>query len=219
VEGEVARMSDGGKDNVGARNGALVETLEGRFVDVLHMNPEEIRIEEIAHSLAMMPRFGGFMTRAYSVAEHSIYVARLVRRMCEAAGMNERNTRRTVRQALLHDAPEYVLPDMAYTIKYQPEFAFYRELDGSIWRQIAARFDVPVEMHPFIHEVDKRMATTEKLLLKGPHMPPHWAEYARQYPAYVGAWDIIDRFAPEFEPSWRQIKRRFLDFYETVREA
>lgn len=214
---------------------ALIETLEGRFVDILALKPENVRIEDIAYGLAMQPRFYGFLTRHYSVAEHSVNVARLVKRRYDEMGMKltdpvgpfgpkgaerfrECAVRTILRQAILHDADEYLTPDIAYTAKSMPEFAPYKALQRTHWEVIAKRFNVPVEIHPIIHEVDKRMATTEKLALKSDHFPPHWQEYRRQWPEYVGDWNVVDT-SPAFPPTHSMIRRRFLDFYETVREA
>ena len=64
---------------------------------------------EIAHSLAHINRFTGHACRAYSVAEHSLLVADMVK----AAGLD---TRAEV-CALMHDAHESITGDVASPIK------------------------------------------------------------------------------------------------------
>jgi hypothetical protein len=98
-------------------------------------------------------------------------------------------------------------------------FPDYRAAEKRLWAVIAERFNVPVEMHPFVLEADARMCTTEKVALLTKDLAvPQWAGFARDFPPYVGDWDIVER-PSNFPPTHSMIRRRFLDFYETVREA
>jgi uncharacterized protein len=57
--------------------------LSGRRLDLAHPSPFDIEIEDIAHGLARVARWNG-QTRgehAFSVAEHSVLVEKLVRRL------------------------------------------------------------------------------------------------------------------------------------------
>ena len=57
--------------------------LSGRRLDLAHPSPMDIEIEDIAHGLARVARWNG-QTRgehAFSVAEHSVLVETLVRRL------------------------------------------------------------------------------------------------------------------------------------------
>lgn len=179
--------------------------LSGRQIDPLNLKPEDVEIGDIAQGLSLAFRFNGQTCRPFSVAEHSVNVARLIQKM--------RLPKEIVRQALLHDAPEYILPDLCHTLKVMPHFSFYRDTDAELWRVIAERFDVPVEMHPAVKEIDKRMASNEKMYLQGPAMPPHWVEYMRQYPLLVDAEAGIDRY----EVASGVVRRRFLDLFEQVK--
>lgn len=202
--------------------------LSGRHIDPLNLKPEDIQPEDIAQGLSTAARFNGQTHYPYSVAEHSVYVARVVdlwtagswgNSLINLKTMQPTNpapySRKTlIRQALLHDAPEYILPDLSYPIKITPQFSFYREMDDAIWAVTAKRFNVPVEIHPIVKMIDKRIASNEKLILQGPDMPPHWVDYMAKYPPLPADLDVIDRYpvAPA------QARRRFLDFYQNVRE-
>ena len=73
----------------------------------------DIEIEDIAHGLARVARWNG-QTRgehAFSVAEHSVLVETLVRRLEPGLGPQDWMT------ALLHDSPEYVIGDMISPFK------------------------------------------------------------------------------------------------------
>lgn len=76
---------------------------------VLAPNPAP-RIEVIAHALAQINRFTGHSSRPYSVAEHSLLVADIVR----DAGHNCH----AQRAALMHDAHEAFCGDVASPIKW-----------------------------------------------------------------------------------------------------
>jgi uncharacterized protein len=98
-------------------------TYTGRRFSPLAPRPEDVCIEDIAHALANKCRFTGHTQRFYSVAEHSVLVQSLVSPPYGLA-------------ALLHDAAEAYLPDIASPIKrsvfvdagkasgYSPPFAW-----------------------------------------------------------------------------------------------
>jgi hypothetical protein len=79
-----------------------------------------IHIVDIAHSLAMKPRFGGMAKVHYSVAEHSVRVAELAEAACPGAGI----------YGLLHDPAEGYLFDLGGPYKSLPEFAWFRSLEA-----------------------------------------------------------------------------------------
>jgi hypothetical protein len=87
-----------------------IGTFTGRLVDPLNMNYEDVRIEDIAHALSHMPRFGGHAKDFYSVAQHSLGVA-------FALYEDTKNDLRTVLAGLLHDASEAYLMDIPTPIK------------------------------------------------------------------------------------------------------
>ena len=61
------------------RNGDWILLPSGTEFYVLDPRAEEIHISDIAHNLAHNCRFHGSCRRHYSVAEHSLYVAHLLR--------------------------------------------------------------------------------------------------------------------------------------------
>lgn len=197
---------------------SAIEVCEGRFVDPLNLKLENIRIEDIAHSLAQKARFGGFAKRILSVAEHSVNVAKTVRRMAAASIYPEHVQRRIVRQALLHDSPEYLIGDMVTPLKHSGRYDNFNADEGLIWGVVCERFDIDVSMHPFVKEADRRMCSTEKLAIMSDVVTEwEWGSYMRKNPPYVGDWNIVESWPEEFEPSWRQMKRRFLDFWQNVK--
>jgi 5'-deoxynucleotidase YfbR-like HD superfamily hydrolase len=111
--------------------------LSGRRLDLLDPTPMDIEIEDIAHGLAFVARWNG-QTRGdwpYSVAEHSLLVEDILRRMGPASAA-ERLT------ALLHDAPEYVIGDMISPVKAAVGPG-YGALDDRLQAAIHLRFGLP----------------------------------------------------------------------------
>lgn len=88
----------------------LLPTFTGRRVDPLNLDPDLIDPADIAHSLAKTDRWGGHGRIFYSVAEHSLRMARMVIPEYRLA-------------ALLHDASEAYWRDLPRPIKRSiPEY-------------------------------------------------------------------------------------------------
>lgn len=63
-------------DTIRQRRGDWMQTYTGRQFWPLDPLPEDVFIEDIAHALSMQCRYAGHVTRFYSVAEHSVLIAR-----------------------------------------------------------------------------------------------------------------------------------------------
>ena len=87
--------------------------LSGRRLDLIDPSPLDIEIGDIAHGLARVARWNGQTTgdHAFSVAQHSLVVEEIFRRLRPSAGADE------CLVVLLHDAPEYVIGDMISPFK------------------------------------------------------------------------------------------------------
>lgn len=125
--------------------------LSGRRLDLLDPSPLDIEIEDIAHGLAFVARWNGqtFGDYPYSVAEHSVFVLELYRRLYPKA------EKKWQLAALLHDAPEYVIGDMISPVKdaVGPEYA---ALDKRLMAAIHLRFGLPAELPVTIKKQIKR---------------------------------------------------------------
>ncbi len=112
--------------------------LSGRRLDLLDPTPIDIEIEDIAHGLAFVARWNG-QTHGdfpYSVAEHSLLVEELYRRVAPEAPV------KWCLAALLHDAPEFVIGDMISPVKAAVGPG-YAELDDRLTAAIHLRFGLP----------------------------------------------------------------------------
>lgn len=119
-------------DTTGCLNNCI-ETQSGVIFDII-TPAGPVRIEDIAHGLAHVCRFGGQCSRHYSVAEHSVLVHDLI-----AA---EYGRGADALAGLLHDAEEAYLGDMVRPLKqHHPDFielghrlqAFIRSELGVEW--------------------------------------------------------------------------------------
>jgi hypothetical protein len=80
-------------------------TYTGRHISPLYLRPEQVDLADIAHALARKCRFGGHVLCShYSVAQHCVIVSYAV-------------PQQFALEALLHDACEYVLPDVIRPLK------------------------------------------------------------------------------------------------------
>lgn len=125
--------------------------LSGRRLDLLDPSPLDIEIEDIAHGLAFVARWNGQTAGdwPYSVAEHSLLVEAIFRRIVPRAPV------RWCMAALLHDAPEYVIGDMISPVKGAIG-APYAELEARLGAAIHLRFGLPPELPTAVRRQIKR---------------------------------------------------------------
>lgn len=140
--------------------------LSGRRLDLLDPTPMDIEIEDIAHGLAFVARWNGQTHGdfAYSVAEHSVLVEEIFRRLYPSEPVKWQLA------ALLHDAPEYVIGDMISPVKAAVG-AGYSELDDRLMAAIHIRFGLPaktpVAIKKKIKKADKISAWLEATQIAG----------------------------------------------------
>src|SRR5262249_3879894 len=91
------------------RTGDWIATITGKRWFVTDPHPDDVDIEDIAHGLSMVCRFGGQCREFYSVAQHSVLMAN---EMCRREAPPE-----MALWGLLHDAPEAYLGDMVRPLK------------------------------------------------------------------------------------------------------
>lgn len=114
---------------------SIYTTHSGQVLNLNFIKHNDVRIEDIAHSLSFQCRFNGHTNRFYSVAEHSLVLRDLVR---EESGIQNLNRRIA---AMLHDAAECYLGDITKPAK---ERLFIGEVtEEQILRVIFEAFGVP----------------------------------------------------------------------------
>ena len=117
------------------RVGDWMLTATGRVFWPLDPRPEEVCIEDIAHALSNLCRYGGHATKFYSVAQHCVLLSR-------------KATPDLALEALMHDAAEAYVVDIPRPLKrFLPGYA---EIEQRVHAAIAARFnlapEIPIEV-------------------------------------------------------------------------
>ncbi len=130
----------------------FIQTHTGRKVHFLNPVEEEIDIEDIAHTLSLLCRYGGHCQEFYSVAQHSVLCAREV-------------PERLRLEALLHDASEAYLVDMPRPIKRT--LKEYTDIENKIQSVISKKYGINYPFSKEVHFIDNKMLATEaKTLMK-----------------------------------------------------
>lgn len=158
------------------RFGDWLQTYSGGRIYPLDPRPEEIHIEDIAHALSLLCRFGGHCTEFYSVAQHSVVVSRIVPPPLALQG-------------LLHDASEAYIVDVPRPIKRDEGMSFYRFAERQLQAAIYRRFGLSEEDHADIKLADNRALAQEHrdLMATCPHDWPS-LDGLEPLPFVLSAW-------------------------------
>jgi hypothetical protein len=105
---------------------ATIRTHTGTF----DLDNPTFNMEDIAHGLAQIPRYNGQSNFPYSVARHSINVARLM--LLETGG--------DPREGLMHDGTEAYLSDVPAPFK--PKLPDWRAVDAEVDTAMRLHFDI-----------------------------------------------------------------------------
>lgn len=186
-----------------------VETFSGEWVDTRLPRPSTIRLEDIAHALSQVCRFGGHCAEFYSVAEHSVFVSRRLER--QGYG------RRMQMAGLLHDAAEAYLGDVPRPLK---------PLLGEAYEQLSEQMDYAIGQaldidDMLFHDPAVKSADNWALLVEARFLLPskgvNWAG------SELDAWAIHDAPSRIVVPDyWRgglpsdQAERMFIHRYKEL---
>lgn len=117
----------------------LIRTHTGKFIDPFAPEMHLICIEDIAHALSLICRWGGHCKVFLSVAQHSLHVSKMVSPDLALMG-------------LLHDAPEYLFGDMPSPIKHRlPD---YVKAEKNLLKMIFRKFGLDPEHYALIKPAD-----------------------------------------------------------------
>lgn len=131
------------------RLGDFMQVASGRKFWPMDPRSDEVFIEDIAHSLSLQCRYAGHCLRFYSVAEHSVHLARHLRWQGVDVAL----------WGLLHDASEAYLVDVPRPVK--PHLPGYKEAESKVMDAVCQRFGLSPAMPPQVHEADMRIVADE----------------------------------------------------------
>lgn len=175
------------------RKGDWAQVYTGEKFWALDPKPEEVNINDIAHSLAFQCRFNGHSLSFYSIAQHSVFVSKVVPPEQALAG-------------LFHDASEAYTGDIVSPLKkfLPPEF---KEIEREIEKVIFEHFGIENVNHSEIKKADKIALFTEmRDLMKESH-----SKWDEQDAAQTNPEKIIP-LSPE------EAEREFLERYKELTE-
>lgn len=174
--------------------------LSGRRLDILDPSPLDVELPDIAHGLARVARWNGqtFGDYPFSVAQHSVLVLELFR------AANADATPVAQLQALLHDAPEYVMGDIISPFKAAMG-GNYKDVENRLLSAIYLRFSLPASMPAALAKLVKK-ADREAAYFEAVHLAGFEDGEARKFfgapslPAFdVDAFDRLIRPWPTRE--------------------
>lgn len=124
-----------------------IRTNSGIYMNIFEPTLDMIDINDIAHALSALPRFGGHLNKFYSVAQHSVMCAMRV------------NFMEDKRAALLHDASEAYMLDIPTPIKAKlPDYKIY---EANLMAKIAEKFGFEFPLSKEVKRVDEEMLHLE----------------------------------------------------------
>ena len=177
-----------------------IQTYSGRKFFPLAPRAADVRIEDIAHALAMKCRFGGHCRVFYTVAEHSVRVSRRVPPELALWG-------------LMHDAGEAYLPDVGKPIKdsvhihREGKAKTFSDVEDILLERIAEALGFPPVDYAAVRTADLELLATEARDLMAP--PPE--------PWELGVEPLAEKIAPLPSPAaaeaaflerWHELRRR-----------
>ena len=109
---------------------SVMNTFSGKKFDPMHMNSEDVSLEDLAHALSLLCRGGGHLKYFYSVGQHSINCMKEAR----ARGWSKR----IQFACLLHDASEAYIADIIRPVKVH--LSEYYNIENKIMACIFDKF-------------------------------------------------------------------------------
>lgn len=150
--------------NLFRRKTAIITLPDDKEFDILNPDPNLIDIEHIAISLGNQCRFTGLVEEFYSVAEHSLNVAKYL----EIYG----HDRPILLAGLLHDAAESYISDLNTPLKTYIGKK-YKDVERNIEKAVCTRFGIDLFKNKvIIKHFDKIMYGIENEALKNKNLNP-----------------------------------------------
>ncbi|MCW2240729.1 hypothetical protein [Azospirillum canadense] len=174
-----------------------VTTVTGRRIARPVPAPDQWHIEDFAHGLATLNRYGGQTIVPWSVAQHSLLCLQALRLLHADA------TPTLQRAVLLHDAGETAIGEIPAPVKRV--CSDLCRLDEAIDQSLSEAFDLPWRCPPVIKEIDLLVRGTEGPVLFPKSDPAAWAaRYGAPLPLSV------------VERPWRDVREEFLTAYAGI---
>ena len=139
----------------------MTQTFTGHVFDPLDMKPIDVRLEDIVHGLSLTCRYNGQCREFYSVAQHSIHVANVLKMWGEPIAVQL--------AGMMHDAAEAYLGDVITPIKGNSQIDGYPfdAIESHVMDCIDHALNLPGHLihAQRVRVADRRMLVTEMRVL------------------------------------------------------
>jgi hypothetical protein len=176
-------------------------TFTGRRFWPCDPRPEDFSILDIAHALSIENRYGGHLPAPYSVAQHCLLAARIVREILGGTLEDERDT-------LMHDAAEAYIKDIPRPLKLS--LPGYKVIEHRVEGALAVRFGLRHPMPPIVKRADEIALAVERRDLFPASHQDLWSTDRTHDQRLVSG-----RIQTEFR-DWRDVERDFLARFDTL---
>jgi hypothetical protein len=139
-----------------------IQTYTGKKFFPLSPSPDLIDIQDVAHALSHLCRYAGHTPLFYSVAQHSVLVARILRE--QGCSIYEQMW------GLLHDATEAYLIDLPQPVKMH--MREYQRAEERLMQAVAFRFNLSPELPESVKIADEICLATEVRDIIGHQIEP-----------------------------------------------
>lgn len=161
-----------------------IETYSGRFVDVSNPRADSIVLEDIAHALGAICRYGGHCKTFYSVAEHAVFVSKRLERQGEARSVCFAGLHHDDSEAFLSDIPRPMKPLLGKRYEQMTD-----RMDKAICS--ALKDDGPPWLYPKnFHEPEVKSADNWALMVEARHLLPSEGRLWFQGAQGAAHWDL-----------------------------
>ena len=187
----------------------------GSEVDPFSMGPKDVRLYEVAHSLAHQGRYAGHAAKFWSVARHSLLVHDILLFDLQA-------TAGELYEGLLHDAHEAYCQDLVSPNKRR--LLDYQALEDHCWRRVREAFSLPPEQSEKVRVADLMALRHERDRLLPWHRPWPVLEgiAAPSTLAWLGYGCPVDVVAPDPWDDMVRVRERFrylVEAYQRILEV
>jgi len=193
-------MQDKGKGKLMDLNlkNCRMTTFTGKWINPFYMTPDDLEIRDIAHHLSNICRYNGATNKFYSVAEHSLLIARQLSHYNQPANY--------VMTGLMHDACEAYLGDIITPIKgFIPDFKHLEnQLQAMIYDWCGCGMDYNALMA--VSDLDERIQVNEALLLFN-KIPKQWNFKTAGVPLFTP----IKCLSPD------KVERDFINYFDHLK--
>jgi hypothetical protein len=176
------------------KDGEWIRTYTNKQFMPLKPHIEDICIEDIAHALSMVCRYGGHCSSFFSVAQHSCMVS---------DHMPEFKL-----EGLLHDGTEAYLGDIVRPVKHSPTMRLYRRAEDHLDVMLHEKFDLDPAARRLVKQFDNAALVTEMIrLFEGRREESKtWSKVNPLPVKRIVCWSPA-RSEKEFLKRWEKLKR------------